>query len=507
MATENIDVIIFIEDNVNDNDLLFNGLYVPETIETNIKHSSPETRIYYSIPCDYNGKLKNLDNSFTREGSGDILFWKNFFSKTSSEHVAVIYGDSPFFDSEILKEMSEIHTRYLAEFTFSENLPDGFACEIISRELVNQLPETNEKTLPIGKVIRSNINKFDVELFYKEPDIRSKRISFRLNNLRERRIMENLFSIKKTVPSYGEVKQLIESNPESLFTGPSYVELELTGKCSLDCLFCYRKTLSSGKHGEMDSKTYSSVLEGMREFAIPYTLCLSGSGEPMDHPEFYAFMESALKENLVEQLVIETNGIKADSNFKSFISREENSRVKVIVNNNGLDKESYIRFHKYDGYDTVLKNIKALAELNSGGERVYIQIMKINETDEFTKENDIKSYLDKYYDFWEGQKVPIILQKQNIYFGRIPDRRYSDLSPVKRTPCWHLQRDLYILSDGTVSFCKQDIDGESSYGNVKNIPIAEIWNRQKKSFLEDYSGNFPAKPCCKDCDEWYTFNF
>ena len=125
-----------------------------------------------------------------------------------------------------------------------------------------------------------------------------------------------------------------------------------------------------------------------------------------------------------------------------------------------------------------------MAELNSGAERVYIQIMKINETDEFGKENDIKSYLDKYYDFWEGEKIPIILQKQNIYFGRIPDRRYSDLSPVKRTPCWHLQRDLYILSDGTVSFCKQDIDGETSYGNVNICLLVKSGNRQKKSFHE-----------------------
>jgi spiro-SPASM protein len=506
VTTVNIDVIITIE-NENDTELYFNETFVPEMIEKNIKNSNPDAKVYYSIPSNYTGKLLNSADVFKREGSDDIVFWKTFFNSTSSEHAAVINGDSPFFDPEILKEMSDIHIKYLAEFTFSENLPEGFACEIISRELVNQIPETNEKSLPIGKVIRANINKFDVELFYKEPDIRSKRISFRLNNVRDRKVMENLFAVKKSIPAYAEVKDLIESNPETLFIGPSYLELEITGKCPLDCLFCYRKSLSSGEHGEMEYKTFTSILEEMKNFEMPYTLCFTGSGEPMQHPEFYSFMEAAVKESLVEQLIIETNGIKADSNFKGFISKPENSKVKVIINNNGLDKESYLRFHKTDAYDSVLKNILSLAGLNSGGERIYIQIMKINETDEFTKENDIKSYLDKYYDFWEGQKVPIILQKQNTYFGRIPDRRYSDLSPVKRTPCWHLQRDLYILSDGTVSFCKQDIDGENSYGNIKKDRLTGIWNNQKKAFLEDYSGNFPSNPDCKDCDEWYTFNF
>lgn len=502
-----IDVIITIENNVNDPELFFNNSFVPEMIEHRIKASDPETKVYYSIPSGYSGRLRDLNNSFMHDGSDDIAFWKNFFTKTSSEHVAVINGDSPFFDTEIFKEMSDIHIRYLAEFTFSENLPEGFACEIISRELINQVPDTNEKTLPLSKVIRANINKFDVELFYKEPDIRSKRISFRLNSPRERVIMKNLYDIKKTIPSYGEVKDLIESNPESLFIAPSYVEIELTGSCMLDCLFCYRKALASGEHGHMNSKTLSAVLEGMREFALPYTLCFSGSGEPMENPEFYSLMETAVKESLVEQLIIETNGINADSNFKSFISKNENSKIRVIINNNGFDKESYLRLHKSDSYDAVLKNTLSLAELNSAGDRVYIQIMKINETDEFEKETDIKSYLDKYYDFWERQKIPIILQKQNIYSGRIPDRRYSDLSPVKRTPCWHLQRDFYVLSDGTVSFCKQDIDGENCYGNVKQNPLFEIWNMQKKSFLENYSENYPVKPDCRNCDEWYTFNF
>jgi spiro-SPASM protein len=416
----------------------------------------------------------------------------------------VLKGDSPFFDIGILDEMLEIHLKYLAEFTFSENLPEGFACEIFSRELVNQTPDTDEKTLALSEVVKANINKFDVELFYKDPDIRSKRITFRLNNKRDRKIMENIYNINKSIPAYTDVKNIIDSNPEALFIGPSYIEVELTGKCELDCLFCYRNSLSS-EHEDMDSKTFSSIIESLRGFNLPYTLCLSGSGEPMEHPQIYSLMETALKENLLEQLIVETNGVKADSNFKNFISKPENQKVKVIINNNAFDKESYIRFHKKDAFETIFNNITSLAELNSGEERIYIQIMKINETDELSKEGDVKSYLDKYYNFWEKQKLPIILQKQNTYFGMIPDRRYSDLSPAKRTSCWHLQRDIYILSDGTVTFCKQYIDGKNNYGNINNSSLEEIWNRQKDSFLKDYRGELTSD--CKNCDEWYTFNF
>ena len=76
----NIDVIIRIEDNQNDTDIFFNDVFVPEIIEKKITDSHPETKIFYSVPSDYNGRLKSLSNTFIRENSDDINFWKNFFN-------------------------------------------------------------------------------------------------------------------------------------------------------------------------------------------------------------------------------------------------------------------------------------------------------------------------------------------------------------------------------------------------------------------------------------------
>jgi spore coat polysaccharide biosynthesis protein SpsF (cytidylyltransferase family) len=84
----------------------------------------------YSIPANYNGTLLNKKDIFIREGNEDVPFWKNLFEKTESKNIAIIKADSAFFDPEILREMIEVHVKYLAEFTYSENLPEGFACEI-----------------------------------------------------------------------------------------------------------------------------------------------------------------------------------------------------------------------------------------------------------------------------------------------------------------------------------------------------------------------------------------
>ncbi len=501
-----IDVLFYVDNGMTDKELEFAGKFVPLTLKEKIQGVSRDSRFFYSLPADYSGLLKNENSFFIRDTMNDLIFWRNIFLETSSAHIAVVKADAAFFDPEVFTGMSDVHRKYLAEFTFSENLPEGLTCEIYSSELVKHLPETDEKTLSLEKVIKSNINQFDVELFYMEPDIRDKRISFRLTSPRERRIMENIYGLNNSIPGYKDIRGLIEAHPEVLFTSPAYIELEITGECSLDCLFCYRKTLKR-KHGQMDRAVYMKVLESMRDCGLPYTICFGGSGEPMDHPEFYAFMDAAVKEPLVELLVIETNGIKADQNFKGYLEKPENSKIKVIINNNAMDNRSYSRFHGGDEYNRVFNNIISLAELNKNGERIYVQIMKIKETDEFEREGDTKTYLDKFYDFWEGYKVPIILQKQDTYLGRIEDRTYSDLSPIKRVPCWHLQRDMYVLSDGTVSFCKQDIDGEHAYGSLTGSSFDEILENQKRTFLSDYEGKLCKSPDCAACDEWYTFNF
>lgn len=506
MNDNRVDIIIFIDDNVSDSSLDFRGEFTPYVIASKIKSSNPEASIFYSIPSGYQGKLKSEKEIILRESADDVNYWKNIFAKTSSPHIAVIKGDSPFFDTDVLKEMSELHTKYLAEFTYSENLPEGFTCEIISGEMMSQLPEIKEQSLPLSKVIKSNINQFDVELYYREPDIRDKRISFRLSNPRDKKIMENLANAKGGIPQYSEIRDIIKNNPSVVFTAPSYLEIEITGECSLDCIFCYRKTLNQ-PHTKMNIETIKKIIAGMRDFSLPYTVCFGGSGEPTDHPDFYALMDIVCADPLAEQLIIETNGIKADANFKSYLSTADHAKVKVIINNNGMDQASYQRLHGSDSFDKVFSNIISLNELNGSGERVYIQIMKINETDEFSTGDEQRSYLDKFYDFWEGYKVPIILQKQNTYSGRIRDRRYSDLSPLTRIPCWHLQRDLYILSDGTVAYCKQDVDGEKGYGNINDTSLEDILSAQRSAFTDNYSDNFPSKPDCRTCDEWYTFNF
>jgi spiro-SPASM protein len=487
------DILLFIDSATSDSELLFLGLFLPELLAQRLQTIEAAGTVYYSVPSAYHGKLSGNAACFVRSGHDDVEFWKDLFARTGSGHLCKIYADSPFMDPTIIREMIDHHLTYLAEFTFSENLPAGLSCEIVSKELIEAIPDLKEKTLPLSQVIKANLNHFDIEIYYKDPDIRDKRISFLSSRRRDAVIMERIYSLSSAFPAYESVRGIIEEHPEVLHIGPSYLEIELTGRCDLECLFCYRNTLKQ-HHGDMEKNLVPMLLEQMKSFNLPYTICFGGSGEPLMHPNIYEILSTAESDPLVESIIVETNGIYADANYCVHLSKD-GGKIKTIVNMNGMNADTYTRLHGKDFFERVRRNILGLSETAPG--RVYIQIMKINETEPF---------LDAYYDFWEKLKVPVILQKQNTYLGRIEDRRYSDLSPLDRIPCWHLQRDLYITADGSVTFCKQDVDAVNSAGTIRSATLNEIWENKKPSFISDYRKKYPASPDCASCDEWYTFN-
>lgn len=484
--------VLYIDDSMCDDDLRFSGKYLPDEIPQRLSGIIGKT--LFSVSAHYTGLLSDRAETRVRTGD-DISNWKALATEPGS--LIKIYADSPFIDASIITEMVDVHEKYLAEYTYSENLPGGLSCEIFSGEFISSLPSSDEKRIPLSQVIRSNINQFDVELYYKGPDIRDKRLSFRSSDVREKRIMEDLFRRTGSFPSYESLRSLIEKNCDALYIGPSYIELELTGKAELETIYSYRKALTQ-KRGDMDLSTVKKIISDMRQFSLPYTVSLGGSGDPMLHASFFEVLGLFRDEPLVKTIIIETDGTKMNASFAEYLSKANDNRILIIVEMNGYNSDTYRAIHGTDMFTEVERNILQTRDaMGDLAKNLYIQLMKINETE---------SFIDPFYDYWENHKVPIILQKQNTCLGTVEDRRYYDLTPLDRVPCWHLQRDLFILSDGKVGFCKQDINGNFSEWNASKESISDIWNKRKNIFLNDYSGTRETSPNCSICDEWYTFN-
>lgn len=170
-------------------------------------------------------------------------------------------------------------------------------------------------------------------------------------------------------------------------------------------------------------------------------------------------------------------------------------KITWIVNLTTRNQEKYNSLYGKKDLNRVLSNLEQLGKIFPKN-RIYLQFLKIQEV-----EDEVEVWVDET----EKQGYGVILQKYNRYAGLMPEKRVTDLTPIQREFCWHLNRDLYVNSDGTVSVCKQ-APGKV-FGNLHKETLMQIWQKGLPSFANSLNGKHETTGApCLNCDEWYTFN-
>jgi radical SAM protein with 4Fe4S-binding SPASM domain len=93
----------------------------------------------------------------------------------------------------------------------------------------------------------------------------------------------------------------------------------------------------------------------------------------------------------------------------------------------------------------------------------------------------------------------------NDYCQQVKTSAVIQSTPNKRYACEKLLNQVYILSDGRVSSCKQDFSGKVSWGDLNNNTIQEVWNLEK--YLDARKGQIEGEykkttSLCKNCHQW-----
>ena len=93
----------------------------------------------------------------------------------------------------------------------------------------------------------------------------------------------------------------------------------------------------------------------------------------------------------------------------------------------------------------------------------------------------------------------------NDYCEQVETSAVIQSSPTNRYACEKILNQVYILSDGRVSSCKQDFTGKVCWGDVNNSSIIEVWNSEKwlsarkKQIEGEHEG---TTPLCSKCHQW-----
>jgi spiro-SPASM protein len=309
--------------------------------------------------------------------------------------------------------------------------------------------------------------------------------------------------------SAADIEKIILEKPSLLRTLPAFFNIQVLGACPQACSICpwpsHGGTVPVTERKELIPKaTFASLLDRIEEFAGDAVIDLSLWGELSLHPEHFELIEMVLARPALS-LVIETSGIgwkedelKALAAIQVAARKNHMAPLSWIVSLDAFDPERYKEL-RGPGFSEAQSCAKTLLSLFPND--AYVQAVRLKGA-----EDDI----EKFYRFWKGENSKqVIIQKYDDFSGTLPKMQAADLSPVKRRPCWHIQRDMNILLDGRVPGCKENLaalkEGADVLGNAFSDDLTLIWEKGVALYNEHCKAEYHG--ICALCDEYYTYNF
>lgn len=409
------------------------------------------------------------------------------------------HADAPLLDAGIAERMYASHRRYFAEYTFADGYPQGMTPEILSVEVLPRMAalaaqvEGPIERSTIFSVLERDINSFDIETEISPKDVRLLRLGLFCDSRRNFRLTERVLAAGGADEE--SVLRIVTERQELLRTLPAYFEVQITE--ALAQVVSYSPEAKGGAPPlrlgrEMAVDRFASLAQAVADFAGDATLSISLRGEPALHSRVEEIVRAALRHEGLS-LLIETSGIGWRAEVLEAIARETPDRLTWIVDLDASNKELYEKL-RGEGWEEAQATCERLIELFPG--RVHVQAVRM-------KENEAD--LEGFYRYWKERIGKVIIQKYDWYCGYLPQKKVTDLSPLRREPCWHLKRDLPILVDGSVPMCREDLAGGYLLGNVFEETLADIWAKGERFYLRHVREDYPE--LCKGCDEYYTYNF
>jgi spiro-SPASM protein len=420
-------------------------------------------------------------------------------SKEEFSHIFYFYGDCPFLDAGCAGRMYENHLKYFADYTFADGYPYGLTVEILSRNVIPSLKslagEGNDRIErgTLFELIKKDINSFDIETEIAPVDLRMLRVSLCADTGR------NFEHITRVMAKGGKdaetICRILQDSPEILRTLPAFFNIQIVEGCPQNCSYCPYPSMRSaalGKQGEMSLGAFTRIVDEVERFCGDAVISISLWGEPAFHSGIYEIVAAVCGRPLLD-LVIETSGIGWDKATLRRIEEEISSPPRWIISLDAWSKAIYEKV-RGEGFEEAVAMAKLLRSHFPG--RAFVQAVRMKENEED---------MEQFYRQWNAEQGNVIVQKYDHFAGLLPDRRVTDLSPLKRFPCWHLKRDMAVLLDGSVLLCREDTRRVHVLGNLLEEPIDVLWQKGEEFYLRHVSEKYPD--ICKSCDEYYTFNF
>jgi len=280
---------------------------------------------------------------------------------------------------------------------------------------------------------------------------------------------------------------------------PSYVEMEVTQKCPLRCVFCEHTYWDEG-YDELSFKNFKYAMDQFPDLKWAGNNAL---GDPFTNKDYWR-MGKLMDDRGVCQEVYTTTFLLKETDMKKYAQMKGFIFFKISMD--GATKETYEKVRPGVDYDKVVRNIKAFdyykKKYNKHYPELHFHYLIIKENIhealdylDFIDSLDVNvggvmySRLLHYFPEIKNSfmEIPRYLCNELVEKGKklnIPVSFNADLpetkAPASECTAWLMP---YIFPDGTVISCccmneqnRRQWQRETKMGNIFDTPMREIWN-------------------------------
>lgn len=282
---------------------------------------------------------------------------------------------------------------------------------------------------------------------------------------------KNTFALKKLVNRYRGVRAYTAGeavNPAA----PVELIIEITSFCNLECVMCPRVNMKRNRQGYMEMDLFRSIIDQIKDH-IELVYLSGGLGEPLAHPKFG---------DMVRYCV--ANGVRVGLSTNASLLRPKKvdelldaGPDLLLLSLDGATKETHESIRVGSTFETTMgyvehflreKERRNLKRPHTVCQMIYMPRNEM-EADAFkAKWSKFKAVDDV--------RLKTFLHLQGAEY--VPDKNGSSKAEAELS-CILPWRQISIAADGTMALCCRDLDFADPIGNVRDTPIAELWNSEK----------------------------
>jgi spiro-SPASM protein len=439
-----------------------------------------------------NGKISKIPDNIKNIVVNDFTV-KNILSiilkeSKDTDIVCVVNAANPLYDPFYVNKLVTKHEKYIADYTYPLGYPNGLTCEVVRKDIIKELIELFKESNDIREdyfyhAIAKDINSFDIETDLSDHDLRIYRINFGLKDIGEEIFTKTIYDIFKNDFSVERITEYLSNNIDKIYTTIYCSILDITNYSPVTSI--YYPVINESPIN-MDFETAKKLIDQSIDVNNEINFIIGGFGEPMVHPEIITILKYLSDKKA--KTIVETTGYNIDIILND--DTLDKSKFTFVIKIDSYEEQTYNKIHT--GFD-FKKASDAYNALTQKGYNTYKMITRM-------LENEIE--IEKFIRNKETDKL--IIRKFSTYCQTQPDKKVVDLSPLERIPCFHLRRELYCGPDGKIYACNYSRFKEP-IGDIKKEDLKSILNKLQNLYMQNANKNY--LDFCKNCDDYYIFNF